>query len=67
MQITDIQRQLLHNLMLGDEPDGDCWMNFDPPFDVRTFRACESKGLIEVSGQGMRLTNAGRAFLSAGR
>lgn len=64
MRVTEPQRQLLHILMLDDEPDGDCWVLFDPPFNPLTVQACERKGWIEVSEHGCRLTNAGRAVLS---
>jgi hypothetical protein len=67
MKVTGPQRQMLHNLMLDDEPAGDCWVHFDPPFAASTSTALIRLGLIDVNGdEGFRLTHDGRAFLSSG-
>lgn len=67
MRVTEAQRQMLHDLMLTDEPGGNYWAHFDPPFDPRTSAALVSRNLVEVKdGDQFRLTDVGRAFLSVG-
>jgi hypothetical protein len=61
MRITEPQLHVLHLLMLDDDPTDPAWATFRPPLNVVTVRCCQEKGLIEVSHQGIRLTNAGRA------
>ncbi len=67
MRVTEPQRQLLHTLMLDDEPNGDVWAISNPAPNMLTVRSCEAKGLVEVSERGIRLTDEGRAFLSSAR
>ena len=65
-RLTLAQHQMLHDLTLDDEPDGDCWAHFDPPFAQETVQALVRRGMIEVkNGDEYRLSHAGRAYLSA--
>lgn len=40
------------------------WTDFDPPHPARTVRAAAKKGLVEIDGALLRITDAGRAALA---
>jgi hypothetical protein len=63
MKLTEIQRQMLHDLSLCE--DNESWAEFDPPFPRRTSESLVRRQLIEVKGgDTFRLTDTGRTALT---